>query len=302
MSAATRNSTARCCSATAREDFDAHRASPTASRRPGRFPMTSSSPGTARPSSCSRCAARSARTRPSRRTRPPYPFPPVPDEPPIAEVARAPEARSALHPFSLPLGVDIDAWLGAAPDALGRLSRHPHTARWTPRPRRSPPALRHANVELETGAEVDAAGSGSRTAADRGRRTTARTASRSTSAAEAGGAVGRRGAARPCILLRSAVAAAGGLANRSDLVGRNFMNHNSLGDAGHRSALPQQLRLPEDASASTISISTTARAARRSAMSSCSARSTAPILKANLRLVPEVRCSTASPRTPSTCT
>ena len=45
-----------------------------ASRRPGRFPMRSSSPGIRRPSSFSRCAARSATIRPSRSTRSPMPF------------------------------------------------------------------------------------------------------------------------------------------------------------------------------------------------------------------------------------
>ena len=40
----------------------------------------------------------------------PYPFPPVPDEAPIAR-ARAELKALGLHPASLPLGVDIDAWL-----------------------------------------------------------------------------------------------------------------------------------------------------------------------------------------------
>ena len=40
----------------------------------------------------------------------PYPFPPVPDEPPIAR-ARAELKALGLHPASLPLGVDIEAWL-----------------------------------------------------------------------------------------------------------------------------------------------------------------------------------------------
>ena len=40
----------------------------------------------------------------------PYAFPPVPDEAPIAR-ARAELKGLGLHPSSLPLGVDIDAWL-----------------------------------------------------------------------------------------------------------------------------------------------------------------------------------------------
>src|SRR5579863_553292 len=43
----------------------------------------------------------------------PYPFPPVPDEPAIA-AARARMTRVSLRPFSLPLGVDIDAWMAHA--------------------------------------------------------------------------------------------------------------------------------------------------------------------------------------------
>ncbi len=41
----------------------------------------------------------------------PYPFPPVPDEAPIAEV-RARLKRAGVHPYSLPLGVDLERWLG----------------------------------------------------------------------------------------------------------------------------------------------------------------------------------------------
>ena len=71
----------------------------------------------------------------------PYPYPPVPDEPPIAAV-RARLKRAGVHPFSLPLGVDIERWLRRGADALGRLSRHAHAARWMPRPRPCAQALR----------------------------------------------------------------------------------------------------------------------------------------------------------------
>ena len=43
----------------------------------------------------------------------PYPFPPIPDEPAIARV-RERMSRVGLHPFPLPLGVDIEAWLKRA--------------------------------------------------------------------------------------------------------------------------------------------------------------------------------------------
>jgi choline dehydrogenase-like flavoprotein len=42
-----------------------------------------------------------------------YAFAPVPDEPPIASV-REKLKRNGLHPYSLPLGVDIDKWLAKA--------------------------------------------------------------------------------------------------------------------------------------------------------------------------------------------
>jgi len=44
----------------------------------------------------------------------PFPFTPVPDEPAIAHV-RERMKRAGLHPFPLPLGIDIEAWLNRAP-------------------------------------------------------------------------------------------------------------------------------------------------------------------------------------------
>jgi choline dehydrogenase-like flavoprotein len=58
-----------------------------------------------------------------------YPYPPVPDEPPIANLRRRLK-KVGLHPSSLPLGVDIDAWLqhGRTPwDAFPT----PGAVRWT---------------------------------------------------------------------------------------------------------------------------------------------------------------------------
>ena len=43
----------------------------------------------------------------------PYPFDPVPDEPAIGKV-RERLKRVGLHPFPLPLGIDIDRWLSRA--------------------------------------------------------------------------------------------------------------------------------------------------------------------------------------------
>ena len=80
------------------------------------------------------------------------------------------------------------------------------------------------------------------------------------------------------------------LANRSGIVGRYFMNHNctAMLAVDPRVATTRSIRRPLG---STTSTSTTARAARRSATSSCSARSPAPILQANRRWAPEFALS-----------
>ena len=89
-------------------------------------------------------------TEPPHSTR--YPFPPVPDEPAIAAV-RARLERVGLHPFSLPLGIDIAACLERAPtpwDAFpdtrsGKLDAETCGLK---------AALAHANVTLRTGARA----------------------------------------------------------------------------------------------------------------------------------------------------
>ncbi len=154
----------------------------------------------------------------------PYPFPPVPDEPDIATL-RAAFAAQGLRVAALPLGVDIDAWLKRAPttwdafpDTTGAKSDAESCG--------LAEALKHPNVTLMTGARV------TRLIAE-GRRVT-------------GVEVERAGArdvlTAPVIclcagaILTSALLLAsanddhpGGLANRSDQVGRNFMNHNLTG-------------------------------------------------------------------------
>ena len=151
-----------------------------------------------------------------------YPFPPVPDEPAIAALRRRLVALD-LHPASLPLGVDLARWLGrgatpwdAFPDTCGGKMDAETVA--------LAQALRHPNVTLlegaralrllagaddcVTGVEVDRAG--------QVRLITAPLI------VLAAGAVNTA-----ALLLGSADAAhPGGLANRSDQVGRNFMNHN----------------------------------------------------------------------------
>jgi len=150
----------------------------------------------------------------------PYPFAEVPDEPAIA-VARERMQRVGLHPFPLPLGVDIERWLegGQTPwDAFpdtghGKMDAENCGVNV---------ALAHANVELRVGARVD------RLLVDPdGRRI-------------AGAEVVKDGERRE-IFAKIVVLAAGavnsaalllrsgerGIANRSDNVGRHFMNHNA---------------------------------------------------------------------------
>jgi choline dehydrogenase-like flavoprotein len=152
-----------------------------------------------------------------------YPHPPVPDEPAIADLRRRLKAIG-LHPASLPLGADIERWLShgrtpwdAFPDtmtgkmdaescALARALAHPNVTLWTGA----------RAVRLETGEDGRIAGA----------------------LVERGG-VRERLEARVVVLAAGAVQSAAlllasgdarhprGLANRSDQVGRNFMNHNA---------------------------------------------------------------------------
>jgi choline dehydrogenase-like flavoprotein len=149
----------------------------------------------------------------------PYPHPPVPDEPAIARV-RERLRRVGLNPVSLPLGIDIDRWLAVAatpwdafPDArCGKMDAENCALL---------PALAHPNVRIESGAEV------LRLLPDADGRRIAAVEYRQDGAlrrASAGVVVLAAGAIRSAkILLASGE---GGLANRSDMVGRHFMNHN----------------------------------------------------------------------------
>lgn len=154
----------------------------------------------------------------------PYPFPPVPDEPDVATL-RAAFAAQGLHPCPLPLGVDIDLWLARAPTGWDAF---PDTtgAKLDAETAALADALRHPNVRLMTGTTV------TRIVAE-GRRVTGlevlRNGMRETLKAPlvclCAGAV-----MSAALLLASAGADhPAGLANRSDQVGRNFMNHNLTG-------------------------------------------------------------------------
>ncbi len=147
----------------------------------------------------------------------PYVAAAVPDEPDIA-AHRARLAALGLHPFSLPLAVDIERWLRRAatpwdafPDTLcGKFDAEtaPLAA-----------ALRHDSVSLHTGVQVErllAGADGRRIAALDLRVGGTRRRLRAGLFVLCAGAVNSA-----ATLLRSA-----GIANRSGVVGRHFMNHN----------------------------------------------------------------------------
>jgi choline dehydrogenase-like flavoprotein len=147
----------------------------------------------------------------------PYAYAPVPDEPAIAAV-RARLAAQGLHPFSLPLAVDIDRWLGRAatpwdafPDTRsGKLDAE--TAALAT-------ALRSPDVTLVTGARVQRlllAPDGRQVEGVEYDQGGERRVLRAGTVVLAAGAVNSA-----ALLLRS-----GDIANRSGVVGRYFMNHN----------------------------------------------------------------------------
>jgi choline dehydrogenase-like flavoprotein len=148
-----------------------------------------------------------------------YPHPPVPDEPVIADLRRRLKSVG-LNPASLPLGVDIDRWLAggqttwdAYPNSIdgsaggGKMDAESIGMAL---------ALHHPNVTLRTSCRVsrliaDGAGRIAGVQVDGGRETLT-----------APIVVLAAGAVQSAVLLLQS-----GLANSSDQVGRNFMNHNT---------------------------------------------------------------------------
>jgi choline dehydrogenase-like flavoprotein len=149
----------------------------------------------------------------------PYPFGPVPDEPAIARV-RERMKGVGLHPFPLPLGIDIGKWLTRAktpwdafPDTgAGKMDAESCGVA---------EALRHPNVELRENAKVE------RIVVDRKGKRIA-------------GVEATFGSERKLIYAKIVILSAGAvnsaalllasrddaIANRSGAVGRYFMNHN----------------------------------------------------------------------------
>lgn len=151
----------------------------------------------------------------------PYPFPPVPDEPDIAALRRAFVAQG-LHPSALPLGVDIESWLKRAPttwdafpDSTGAKSDAESCG--------LAEALKYPNVRLLTGTRAE------RLVTEGGRVTGVQVEGPQGRATLTAGRVCLcAGAVMTAALLLASANAdhSTGLANRSDQVGRNFMNHN----------------------------------------------------------------------------
>ncbi|MDO5641514.1 MAG: GMC family oxidoreductase [Paracoccus sp. (in: a-proteobacteria)] len=151
-----------------------------------------------------------------------YPFPPLPDEPEIADLRRR-LRRVGLHPSFLPLGVDLERWLERA--KIG-WDGYPNTigGKMDAETIGIAQALRHPNVTLLTGTRAERLECGPDGAI---------------SAVLAHGPQGRMRLEAPLIALAAGAVNSvalllrsadddhpAGLANRSDQLGRNFMNHN----------------------------------------------------------------------------
>jgi choline dehydrogenase-like flavoprotein len=154
----------------------------------------------------------------------PYAFPPVPDEPPIAR-ARAELKALGLHPATLPLGVDIDAWLQ---DGRTGWDAFPNTGAGKMDAETAPlvAALRDSDITLLTGAHV-----GHLELAPDGRTIAAvhyRHKGQSTKVSPKLVILSAGAIMSSVILQRSPSPKGNGVANSSGHVGRNFMNHNSV--------------------------------------------------------------------------
>ena len=82
----------------------------------------------------------------------PYPLPAIPDEPAIA-ATRERLRRTGLHPASLPLGVDIEAWMKRAATPWDAFP-DTRTGKMDAETCGLAAALAHPNVTLQTGAKV----------------------------------------------------------------------------------------------------------------------------------------------------
>ena len=153
-----------------------------------------------------------------------YSFSAVPDEQPMAELRNRLKDKG-LKPYSLPLAMDVDRWLskGKTPwDA------HPHRddGKFDAETAALAPALKNPNVTLITNARVIRLETN-----DTGRKITSvvyRIGSREEKVSARLVILSAGAVQSAALLLRSANGSnPNGLANSSDQVGRNFMNHNA---------------------------------------------------------------------------
>ncbi|RNI15582.1 FAD-dependent oxidoreductase [Paracoccus pantotrophus] len=155
----------------------------------------------------------------------PFPFPAVPDEPALQRV-RERLKRAGVHPASLPLAIDIDAWLKRGRTGWDAFPNTGGAGKIDAEVGPLADALKHPNVRLMTGAQVvrlETGADGHEVVAAVLRRNGREERLTARHFAVAAGAV-----QSAALLLRSANAAhPTGLGNRSDQLGRNFMNHNT---------------------------------------------------------------------------
>ena len=148
-----------------------------------------------------------------------YPFAPVPDEPDMAALRkRLTSAR--VHPSHIPTGVDLDAWLNAGQTTW---DAYPNTcgAKMDAESCGLAKTLAYDNVSLRTGCAV------ARLEADQQGRITAALLEDGKRLVASLFVVAAGAVQSAALLLRSDNEnCPTGLANRSDQVGRNFMNHN----------------------------------------------------------------------------
>ncbi|MGO4855444.1 GMC oxidoreductase [Phaeovulum sp. W22_SRMD_FR3] len=155
----------------------------------------------------------------------PFPHPAVPDEPALQKV-RARLTKAGVTPSSLPLAIDLPAWLARGQTGWDAFPNTGGAGKIDAEVGPLAAALRHPNVQLRTGArvvrlETDAEGGRILAAVVQGPRGEERVTA--LHFVVAAGAV-----QTAALLLRSANAAhPTGLANGSDQLGRNFMNHNT---------------------------------------------------------------------------
>ncbi|MEM1236430.1 MAG: GMC family oxidoreductase [Pseudomonadota bacterium] len=148
-----------------------------------------------------------------------YDYPPVPDEPDMASL-RGRLRRAGLSPSHIPLGVDIETWMAGGATTW---DAYPNTrgGKMDAENGGLAQALTHDNVILRTGCEVHAIESNHNGRVTGVQLTNGETLAASVIAVAAGAVQSA------ALLLRSANDnCPAGLANRSDQVGRNFMNHN----------------------------------------------------------------------------